>query len=197
MTHNKAEESKLNRENLTNLGSDIKIFKSDIADKIDSIEHKQIKQLDGIKIVLDKGTAPGNKNNINLIEKAFSDNPLEVEKAKNIFIKPTKRELKIAINEVKKKENFGKFAIQSINIDSILESKLKANDQIKNHIIIKDKFDEFNLEGWKNNKILTIKEKMKLNIQKKSKNLMDKIKTKLSNKHLIEFKKILKANIYH
>ena len=187
MTHNKAEESKLNRENLTNLGSDIKIFKSDIADKIDSIEHKQIKQLDGIKIVLDKGTAPGNKNNINLIEKAFSDNPLEVEKAKNIFIKPTKRELKIAINEVKKKENFGKFAIQSINIDSILESKLKANDQIKNHIIIKDKFDEFNLEGWKNNKILTIKEKMKLNIQKKSKNLMDKIKTKLSNKHLIEF----------
>ena len=29
---------------------------------------------------------------------------------------------------------------------------------------------------------------MKLNIQKKSKNLMDKIKTKLSNKHLIEFK---------
>ena len=188
MTHNKAEESKLNRENLTNLGSDIKIFKSDIADKIDSIEHKQIKQLDGIKIVLDKGTAPGNKNNINLIEKAFSDNPLEVEKAKNIFIKPTKRELKIAINEVKKKENFGKFAIQSINIDSILESKLKANDQIKNHIIIKDKFDEFNLEGWKNNKILTIKEKMKLNIQKKSKNLMDKIKTKLSNKHLIEFK---------
>ena len=106
MTHNKAEESKLNRENLTNLGSDIKIFKSDIADKIDSIEHKQIKQLDGIKIVLDKGTAPGNKNNINLIEKAFSDNPLEVEKAKNIFIKPTKRELKIAINEVKKKENY-------------------------------------------------------------------------------------------
>jgi hypothetical protein len=50
------------------LGSEFKEFKTNIVDKIENIENKQKKQLDGIKIILEKGgpRMGGKANNLNL-----------------------------------------------------------------------------------------------------------------------------------
>ena len=185
---NKAEESRLNRENLKNLGTDLNEFKYDIVDKIDNIENKQKKQLDGLKIILEKGSSRFNNTNLNLINKVFSDNPQEVEEAKNAYIKPTKIEFKMAINEVNRRNHNVKMTIQDIQINSMIEAKLKKNEEIKNKIINKDTYDDLNLQKWKMNKIFSIKEKIQSKIHIKNIILLDKIKKKLSDKNITDFK---------
>jgi len=181
-----AEESQKNRENVLNLNSQFTEFRTDMIDKIHNIENKQKKQIDGLKFVLENNNlrAPNKK-----IHKIFSDNPKEVEEAKNAFIKPTKGEIKLAIHDISNKNSIGRKAtLPSNQIHEFLRMKINYNKDLKKVIENNDGEDGLNLESWKNNKILTIKEKMHLNLVQKNKTFFDKIKRKLSSFKNINYK---------
>jgi hypothetical protein len=96
---------------------------------------------------------------------------------KNAYVKPTKGEFKMPLMDLTKRPQ-RKMTLQNTDIVRMLSGKYKKNEDLKKLISGKDEDEEINLQQWKQNKVLIIKEKMKLNIQQKNSTLIDKIKEK-------------------
>jgi len=101
-------EQEKNKENIVAISNDFKSLKNDLTSRIENIETNQKKQIENVKILLEKG---GGKSK-NLIKKIITgkllfyiDNPEELQKVKNSYFKPTKSEIsqmKKQLNEVDK-----------------------------------------------------------------------------------------------
>jgi len=65
-------------------------------------------------------------------------------------------------------------------LTKIIRSKKAANENLKKEVLKNEEEHDINLDEWKNKKLMTMKEKMKMKIENQNKQNLEKIKNQLS-----------------
>ena len=165
--------SEKNEEVINSFGKDLKGFKDEMLIKINGIETKQKKQIEGIKFILDNGNIK-NKPDSNKILSGYrnKNGVLEAPNSNEKVVKSQKNKIVYCLKSQKEDENVEQ-------LSNFILKKRADNDLLKNEVFKKEE-NEINLNDWKNNKLLTMKEKMKLQMEGQNKKALDKIKKQLA-----------------
>lgn len=69
---------------------------------------------------------------------------------------------------------------ESEELTKIIRNKKAANDNLKKEVLKHEEEQEINLDEWKNKKLMTMQEKMKMKIENQNKQNLEKIKKQLT-----------------
>ncbi len=147
--------------------------------KIQNIESKQKKQIQGIKFILENGSMKNKPDAQKIFSGEMStDNPiLEPQDNVNRYSKRNLRNPQVKREMIQKKD-----VIEEDNeeLTKIIRSKKAANENLKKEVLKNEEEHDINLDEWKNKKLMTMKEKMKMKIENQNKQNLEKIKNQLS-----------------